>query len=162
MISILVPERLAGFQCVLDALERLALATQFQERFALQIEEVLLADRRLVRQCAAGKNVGQRAADDRVVVANPPAAPGEMDPELQGGEHGVAANDDARAWRRTLVSLADAVERQFFRICHQTLAVHGDAVGLIEKPETPCVGGAGGDLGEPDRLEYALYERQQV
>src|SRR3954464_12352802 len=58
MISILVPERLAGFQCVLDALERLALATQFQERFALQIEEVLLADRRLVRQCASRAVVG--------------------------------------------------------------------------------------------------------
>src|SRR3954462_2763503 len=106
----LIPERLPGLQRVLNALERLALATEFQEGFALEIEQVLLAYRCLVRQCAAGENVGQGTADDRVVVADPPSAPGEMDAELQCRQHGVAADDNARTRRRPLVSLPNAVE----------------------------------------------------
>src|SRR5262245_45377510 len=53
-----VPQRLARLQRVLNPLERLTLAEQAHERFTLQIEQVLLADRRRMRHVvAAAENV---------------------------------------------------------------------------------------------------------
>src|SRR3954468_13907338 len=97
---------------MLNSLERLSLAAQFQERFALQIEEVLFADRRLMRQRAAGEDVGERAADDRVVIADPSGAPGEMDAELQRREQRFAADRNRGPRRRPLVTLARPLERE--------------------------------------------------
>src|SRR5438093_270075 len=87
-----VSQRLPGLQRVLNALERLALPAQLQKRFALEIEQIQFADRRLVRQRAAGNHVCERAADRRVVIADASGAPGEMHAKLQRGEHAVAAD----------------------------------------------------------------------
>src|SRR5215472_1552473 len=82
-----VSKRFPCFQRVLNAFERLALAAQLQERFALEVQQVRLVDRRLVGQCPAGDDVGERTADDRVVVADTASAPREMDPELERREN---------------------------------------------------------------------------
>src|ERR1700726_2460536 len=42
-VALLVPECLAGFQCVLNSFLRFLLATQGFESFALEVEDVLLA-----------------------------------------------------------------------------------------------------------------------
>src|SRR5436190_7072044 len=70
-----VPQRFARLERVLNALERLALAAQLQKRFALQIQQILLADGRLMRERSARQNRRERAADERVVVADAPGAP---------------------------------------------------------------------------------------
>ena len=68
-VSVSVPQRLSGLQRVLNPLERLPLAAQLEERLALEVEQVLLADRRLVRQRAAGEDRararGRRPRRDR-------------------------------------------------------------------------------------------------
>src|SRR5205085_8453182 len=53
----LVAQRLAGLQHMLNALLRLALAAQRDERFALKVEQILLGHLRRVRQVAAGDDV---------------------------------------------------------------------------------------------------------
>src|SRR5439155_400051 len=64
-----VAQRLSRLQRELNPLERLALAAQLQKRFALEVEQVLLAHRRLVRKGAAGQDRREGAADDGIVVA---------------------------------------------------------------------------------------------
>ena len=102
----LVSQRLSGLQRVLNALERLALAAQLEKRLALEVQEVLLADRRLMRQRAAGQDVGERAADDRVVIADPAGAPGEVDAELDRRQHRLAADRNRGPRHGPLVALA--------------------------------------------------------
>src|SRR5436305_7297143 len=53
----LVAQRLAGLQHMLNALLRLALAAQRDERFTLKVEQILLGHLRRVRQVAASDNV---------------------------------------------------------------------------------------------------------
>ena len=79
----IVPERFASFERVLNPFERLALAEQAQERLALEVEQMLLTDHCRVRQVAAREDVGELAADERVVIGRSAAAPGEMHPELE-------------------------------------------------------------------------------
>src|SRR5262245_32781905 len=127
-----VPQRLAGFERVLHALERLALAAQFQERLALEIEQMLLADGRLMGQRAAGEHVRQRASDERVVIADSATAPGQMDAELERGEQAVAAHGNRRTRQLALVPFANPLERERLGVGHQPLPVHRDAIGIAE------------------------------
>ena len=64
-----------------------------------------------MRQRAAGEDVRQRAADDRVVIADAAGAPREVDAELERRQHAVAADRNRRARRRPLIALAHALER---------------------------------------------------
>src|ERR1019366_6641925 len=153
-----VSERLARLQSVLNPREGLGLAAQLEKRLALEIQDVLLADRRLLRQRAAGQDERQRAADERVVVADSAGAPREVDAELERGEHALAANADgcADGWRT--IAFAHALERDGLRIGHESIAIHGDAVDVAKEPETSCVRGAGRGFSEADGLERVLRQ----
>src|SRR6186997_115128 len=63
--------------------QRLRLAAQTQKCFAFQVQQVLFADRRRVREVAAGHDPGELAADQRVVIGGAAGAVGEMDAERQ-------------------------------------------------------------------------------
>src|SRR5690242_18307 len=93
----LIPKRLAGFQRVLNALERLRLADEAEERFALEIEQLLLGHRRRMRQRSARHDRRQLPADERVVIADAARSPREVNPELQRREDAVAADGDRHA-----------------------------------------------------------------
>src|SRR6476620_2603249 len=89
MTCISVTQRLAGLQCVLDALLGLPLANQAQESFAFQVEQVLRAKPRRVRNPASSHDHGQRASDQGVVVADAPGPPREVNAELERRQHRV-------------------------------------------------------------------------
>ena len=104
-------KRLARLERVLDPLERLALAEQAQKRLALEIEQVLLAHRRRVRQVAAGEDVGELAADERIVIRSPAGAPREVNAKLQRRAERRATDRNRRARRRLDITFAHAFER---------------------------------------------------
>src|SRR5438067_9355328 len=147
-----VPQRLSRLQCVLNPFQCLALAAQLQERLALEIEQVLLGYRGLLRQRSAREHIRERPADGRIVIGDPAGAPREMDAEFQRREHAVAADANAARRRRTLISFVHTVKRELFRIGHQAIAVHRDAIRLPEKSERSCLGGAGRDARKSNRL----------
>src|SRR5262245_47920514 len=70
----LVPQRFTRFQRVLNPLLRFPLSHELQKRLALEVEQMLLGHRRRMAQGAAPHHRGQRAADQRIVVANPTRA----------------------------------------------------------------------------------------
>src|SRR4051812_36833209 len=141
-ITASVSEWFSGFQRVLDTLERFSLAAQREECLTLEIEQVLFADGRLVWQGATGQHVGERPADDRVVIGDTTGARREMDPELERGQHALAADRDCGSCDRLLIALAKPLECAGLRISHQALAVHGDPIGLIEIVELHRLGRA--------------------
>src|SRR5688500_18897867 len=51
-----IPKRLPGLECVLNPFQRFALAEQAQKRLALEVEQILLADRCRMRHVAAAEN----------------------------------------------------------------------------------------------------------
>src|ERR671937_1607538 len=114
MIRTSVPQRLAGFERVLDTLQRPPFAAKLQKRLALQIEELLLADRGLVRQRSAGENPGERASYQRVVIADAASPPGEMHAEFQRRQHAIAADGNRRSRRRRVVASAGSLQRDRF------------------------------------------------
>src|SRR5207248_10343948 len=77
--GISVPQRLTRFERVLNALQCFSFSAQLQEGFTFEIEQILLAHRRLMRQCAAGEDVRERASDDGVVIADTTGAAREVD-----------------------------------------------------------------------------------
>ena len=85
---------------MLNPLERLSFAAQLQKRLPLQIEQVLFADGRLMGQCAACENVGERSSDDGIVIADAAGAPREVDTQLERSDRatarGYAGSLDAR------------------------------------------------------------------
>src|SRR5471032_1791577 len=111
-----VPQRLAGFERVLNPLERLALAAELQKRLALEIEQVLFRDGRLMRQRSARQNPRERPADERVVIADASGTPGQMDAELERGLQAVAADRNRGPRRQRVVALARALERDGLRV----------------------------------------------
>src|SRR5579864_2869655 len=70
----LVAEGLAGFQGVGDALLSFLLAAEADEGFALEVEQVLLADELGLGERAARENVREFARDVRVVFGDEFAA----------------------------------------------------------------------------------------
>src|SRR5207344_1101460 len=157
-----IPQRLAGFQRVLNPLERLPFAAQLQKRLPLQIEQVLFADGRLMGQRAASENIGERASDDGVVIADAAGAPREVDTQLERGPEALATYQYARRGHWPLIAFTHALEGQLLGVRQEPLTIHRRAIGAVEKSETPRVRGAGRDLGEPNRFEDWLNERQQV
>src|SRR5205085_8705186 len=71
---LLVPERFAGFQGVGNALLGFLFTTEGDERFALEIENILFANHLRGRQRPAGKNVCQFPANVRVIFRSKAAA----------------------------------------------------------------------------------------
>ena len=69
MMRTLVPQRLPGLQRVLNPLERFSLATQPHEGLALEVENVIFADRGPMRQRTAREHPRKSPADGDVVIA---------------------------------------------------------------------------------------------
>ena len=89
-----VPERLSGLQRVLNPFQRLRFTAEAEKRLALQIEHVLFADRRLMRQRSTRQHRRQGSSDHGVVVADPSGAQSQVDAELQRSEEPFAADGD--------------------------------------------------------------------
>src|SRR5438552_9529820 len=96
--SMSVSQRFSGFQRVLNPFERFPFAAQLQKRFALEVEQMLFADQRLVGQRPARQYVCQCSSDQRVVIADAAGAPREMYAEFERGQDALAA--DAHAGSR--------------------------------------------------------------
>ena len=58
-----IPQRLPGLQRVLDALLRLPLGDETEERFALEVQQPLLGHGRRVRDVSSGHDRGELPAD---------------------------------------------------------------------------------------------------
>src|SRR5713226_5024695 len=91
-----VAKRFAGLERVRDALLRLAFTAKGDERFALEIQNVLFADELRRRERAAGQNVGELASDVDVVFGDKPAAEHHVDGELCAGEKSFTENANLR------------------------------------------------------------------
>src|SRR5947208_8159705 len=136
----LVTQRLACLERVLNPLECLSFSAELEERLALELEQVLLGDSRLMRQRSAGENPCERPAKQRVVVADTSGAPSKVDAELQCCLQVLAAHRDCRARRMRLIAFACAFNRRRLRIRNLTFAIHRDRVGLPKKSQFPRIG----------------------
>src|SRR5262249_2053017 len=96
-IMSLVPQRLPRLQRMRDALLRLTLPAQAQERLALQIQELLFGQRPWRAHIAARQHPRKFPPDERVVVAQPAGAPAEVDAELERRQQAFAADPNALA-----------------------------------------------------------------
>src|SRR2546422_8418760 len=88
----LVAEGFAGFEGVGDALLGLAFAAEADEGFALEIEDVLLADHLRGGERPAGQHVCQFAGDHSVIFRDVLAAKEHVDSEFCSGEELLAQN----------------------------------------------------------------------
>src|SRR6187200_3123079 len=70
----LIAKGLSGLKSVLNPLLPLALRDETEKRLALQIEQSLLGHRRWMRHIASRHDRRQLAADERIVIADAPAA----------------------------------------------------------------------------------------
>src|ERR1700688_1245865 len=95
-----IPQWLARLQGVGDALLGFAFAAEGDERFALQVEDVLFADELRRRERAAGKDVGEFVRDESIVFRYIFAAQQHVDGELGGGAKLLAEDADRRVPRR--------------------------------------------------------------
>src|SRR5205807_7785610 len=80
---LLISQGLASFQGVRDPLLRLLFPAKRNEGFALKIENILLADHLRCGQRSASENVGQLAADVRVVFRSACSAPPHVDRQFR-------------------------------------------------------------------------------
>src|SRR5437773_6341962 len=152
-----VPQRLASLQCVLDALQCLALSAELEKSLALEVEEVLLAYHRLMRQRASREHTCERPADYGVVIGDAAGPPREMDAKLQRGLQAVASDRDGGARHRPSIPFPHALDRERLRVGHQPVAIHRDAAGVPEKPEAPRIGRARRHSAEADCFEDSLH-----
>src|ERR1035441_9349810 len=83
----LIPQRPAALQCESDPLLGFLLAAKREERFPLQIQQILLAHQGAGSDRAAAQNVRHPTSDLRVVVADEFALPHHVDPEFERGQH---------------------------------------------------------------------------
>src|SRR5262245_49535236 len=111
-------------------------------------------------QRAACENVGDRASDDGVVIADAASAPCEVDTQLERSPEPLPTYQYARAGHWPLIAFAHALESQLLGVGEQPFTIHREAIGAVEKPETSRIRGAGRDLGEPNRFKDGLHERQ--
>src|SRR6516162_9893304 len=157
-----IPQRFARLERVLDALKGLSLAAELEERLALEIQQLLLADGGLVRERSAGETPRQRPADQRVVIADAARAPRQVDTQFQRGQKAVAADRNRRPRLWPAVALTYAFERDRLGVGHDALTVHRDGVHRPQKADARGVGSARRDPGEADGLENALHIRQEI
>ena len=99
----LIAEGLAGLESVRDALLGLALATERDEGFAFEVEDVLFAYDLRRGERAAGQNAGEGAGDDGVVLRNIFSAQHAVDGQLSPGEKFSAEDANlSRPWARDI------------------------------------------------------------
>src|SRR5487761_1962821 len=115
---ILVPQRLSGFQHELHALLRLRISAQAQKRFALQVEQILLADGLFAGQPASADDIGELFRHHHVVVGNVTALAHAPRSDLQHGKCVFAAHFHVRARRTGLIILHQRQPQRFGVVDH--------------------------------------------
>src|ERR1035437_1385651 len=157
-----ISQRLAGFQGEGDALLRFWLAAEGEEGFALEVEDVLLADQGSRRDAAAGENVGRPAGYFLVVLGCVAGLTHEKDTGLEGGQGRCAGRGNLRARLRSRVACRGQCCCLGLGVEEQPLAVEGNAVGGRKQAERARFGGRGGDLGQGDGFKGATERRGQL
>src|SRR5215475_14499830 len=99
------------------------------------------------------------SANERVVIADAPGTPGQMDAELQMCEHCVASDGNRRARCGWLIALSDALQCSRLRVRNQSLTVHRHRVHGTQEAQTLSVGGTCRDRREAESVEGTLYRR---
>src|SRR6478609_5564539 len=108
--AMLVPQGLVVHEHVTDAVERLLLAAQRQERFALQIEVVLIRHLGARRDEATAQHVGELVGDQRVVLRR--VAAFDHGPDASADRlGGVVASGAVEAGTRGAIAGAGQAER---------------------------------------------------
>src|SRR6185437_11709405 len=156
-----VPQRFALGQHVLDALAGLGFPAQREERLALEVEDVLLADRRASRDGPAREDARQVAAHLGVVLADLVRALEVVQRAPQRGGAGLADDPDHPRRRRPVAGAGDP-QRQRLGVGEQRLAGEGDRVALPEITEIARLLGAGRDARGRQVEERHADQRQQI
>src|SRR5579859_790042 len=127
----LVAEGFAGFEGVGDAGLGEFFAAERDERFPFEVEDVLFADELGRSERAAGKNVGEFAGDDGVVIGGVAAADEHVDQKFCRGEELIAEDFDLGGLSAFLPGSGGglptgAIEGQssFLGVSHETLRIH--------------------------------------
>ena len=95
----LVSERFSGLERKGDALLGFAFSAERQERLALKVEEILLADDGAGGNGASAQDVGNVVGDFLVVVADVVGLAHQVDAEFQRRQRAFAGSRDfARSW----------------------------------------------------------------
>src|SRR5215213_1808583 len=157
-----IPKRLARLQHVRDALLRLPVSAEREERLALQIQKVLLGDARLVVEVAARQDARELLADDGVVVGDEAAALQLVYAELDGRERGVAERGHVLALARLRVARGREAQHFLLSVGDEAIRVHRVAVLFAQEAERLRLLGRGRDLRQRNRLERALDEGERV
>src|ERR1700722_9283533 len=121
----LIAERLARFQGVRDAFLGFSFAAEADERFALQIEEVLLGDSLRRRDRAAGQNIGKLPRDQAVEFGGELATHHAVNREPRKRVKFLAEYANFRR-RRGMIAGANHGQRRLFRIGDLAVAIHGN------------------------------------
>src|SRR5215469_17399504 len=157
-----IAKRLPGLQRVLNSLLRFAFAAQGLESFALQIQDVLLADWRSGRNIPPTQNFRHLIADLDFVLGDVVRLAHQMNSDFESSQDILAGrgNVPARLWR--LIAGAYKFERPCFGVRKYPFAIHGDLVSWGEKAEqTRLVGGCRHFCGR-DSLKRVFYRLQQL
>src|SRR5579883_2589258 len=164
-----VAQRFAGFQGVGDALLGFLFATEGNEGFALEVENVLFANQLRGGERAAGENVGKLAGDVRVVIGSVAPAHQHVDGQLGGREERLAEDFDLRALRPFLPTgrgglPAAAREREggLLSIPNEAFAIHRIGVRAAKVAEFAALFGTRADLGHGDIFEDGPQSMEEV
>src|SRR5438874_7712580 len=126
-----VSQRLSCFQRVLNSFLCLALTTKGLERLALEVQDVLLADRGTRGDVPAAQHFSNLAGDFHLVIADVLALSHEVYAQLEHSQNILAGSGNivARLWR--LVPGASEVEGALLGIGKNAFAIHSDLVGVV-------------------------------
>src|SRR5579871_58897 len=138
----LVPQRLARFQHIPHALLGLEVPAKAQERFALEVQQILFGDHLFAGQPTTRQNIRQLFGNGEVVVADEFGLPRRPRTQFQQGQTAFARHLDVGAGRAGLVERHHC-ERESFRVCNDTLGIHADGVFPSQEAELLRVVGAG-------------------
>src|ERR1051326_6545101 len=156
-INASIPQRLPCLQRVLNSLLCFLLAAERLEAFALEVEKILLADRRARRDAAAREHVGHSVADFPFVIANELCLPHQMHPQLERRQDVLSRRGNVRAHDRSFVSGARQFQCPGFRVTEDALAVHSDFVAGRDESVAARFFDGGRNLAHGDGFERALH-----
>src|SRR5438045_103438 len=110
LISASIPQHLSGFQRVLNALLRFALAAKRLERLSLQIEQVLLADGCTWSDVPSTQDFGDLPSQFHLIFGDVLALPHEVHSHLERREYVLSGSGDVSAGRGRLVTRPNKFE----------------------------------------------------
>src|SRR5206468_6214426 len=126
-----------------NPLLRLLLAAKRLESFALEIKNVLLTDRSARSDVPATEDFRDFSAQLHFVVSDVLPLAHEMNTHLQRREEVFTWSRNIRSRHRRFISGAHQFERPTLRVGKHALAVHGDAVGVVQESQAARLVGRG-------------------